>query len=376
MSTARRDAAVPDGAAIVVVGGGVIGLATALRLATSGHSVTVHDDAQERGASWVAAGMLAPVTEAIFGEEELTRLCLAAVPAFERLAVDLETATGDSIGLSRSGTLAAAFNADDRAALDRLTAYRDALGLPSVRVGSTQIRRLEPYLAADVRHGVLVDDDLSVDNRTYLAALHKACAAAGVQVRSERVDSLNSPVLADASLVVVAAGTATAALTGLPVQPVKGQIVRLRIPDALRAQGVGVHHTLRGLVRGSEVYVVPRAHGEVVVGATSEHRGFDTAVTAGGVYELLRNAYELLPVSSEFDFLEASAGLRPGTPDNGPLLGWLDERTIVASGHYRNGILLSALTAEAVACLVSGSPLGEEWAPFAANRFAPNPFDT
>jgi glycine oxidase len=117
------------------------------------------------------------------------------------------------------------------------------------------------------------------------------------------------------------------------------------------------------------VYLVPRASGEVVVGATTEQQGYDVTVTAGAVYELLRNAYELLPISSEFHFVEARAGSRPGTPDNGPLVGNLEPGLIVASGHYRNGILLSALTAAAVVRLVAGESVAEEWKPFDPHRF-------
>jgi glycine oxidase len=131
-----------------------------------------------------------------------------------------------------------------------------------------------------------------------------------------------------------------------------------------------LRHTVRGLVRGNEVYLVPRDSGEVVVGATSEQQGFDVTVTAGGVYELLRNAYELLPISSEFSFVEARAGSRPGTPDNGPLVGEIKPGLIIAAGHYRNGILLSALTAAAVVRLVAGQSLAEEWKAFHPQRFA------
>jgi glycine oxidase len=144
------------------------------------------------------------------------------------------------------------------------------------------------------------------------------------------------------------------------------------VPARLRSSGVVLTRTVRGIVRGSEVYLVPRVGGEVVVGATQEQQGFDTQVTAGGVYELLRNAYELLPISSEFDFVEARAGLRPGTPDNGPLVGPAENGLILAAGHYRNGILLSAMTAEAVVRVVAGQPLAEEWKPFGPDRFSPS----
>ncbi|HEX8079424.1 MAG TPA: glycine oxidase ThiO [Jatrophihabitans sp.] len=368
----------------LLVGGGAIGLAAAYRLAERGFAVRVIDASGGRNASWAAAGMLAPVSEAAFGEQELTRLSLAAVPAFQRLAAELQDRTGQPVGVRTEGTLAVAFNADDRAALDRLTDFRSELGLSTERLSGAAARALEPYLAAGVRGGVLSADDLSVDNRRYLAALRAGAVAAGVRFVTAEVssllwDSTGSRVSGvrtvtgaglRAGVVVLCAGAATGALLPVPVQPVKGQILRLAVPDRLGAAGPVLTRTVRGIVRGSEIYLVPRAGGEVVVGATSEQQGHDTGVTAGGVYELLRNAYELLPISSEFDFVEARAGSRPGTPDNGPILGEVADGLVLATGHYRNGILLSALTADAVAALVSGEPVAPVWRPFGPDRFA------
>ena len=366
----------------LVVGGGVIGLAVAYRLAERGATVLLVDSGS-RGASWAAAGMLAPVTEAAFGEDGLTRLNLAAVPAFRTLAADLADRTGSEVGLRTEGTLAVAFNADDRAALDRLTDFRTGLGLRTERLTGSAVRALEPYLATGVRGGVLAADDLSVDNRRYLATLRAAAVAAGVRFAAAEVTGLlrdragtvtGVQTAADAQLnagtVVLCGGAGTAALLPVPVVPVKGQILRLAVPERLRAAGEVLTHTVRGLVRGSEIYLVPRAGGEVVVGATSEQQGYDTQVTAGGVYELLRNAYELLPISSEFAFVEACAGIRPGTPDNGPILGRVADGLVLATGHYRNGILLSALTAAAVVALLAGEPVAEQWQPFGPDRFA------
>jgi glycine oxidase len=371
-----------SGRTVLVVGGGVIGLASAYRLATAGAAVTLLDDSDTRGASWAAAGMLAPVSEAAFGEQALTRLCVAAVPAFVGLAADLERATGRSVGLRTEGTLAVAFNADDRAALDRLTEFRTALGLQTDPLTAREVRALEPYLATGVRSGVLTADDLSVDNRRYAEALRQACALSGVRFVTATVTGLvrtagrvtgvqldDGVAESAADLVVLCGGAGTQRLLPVGVQPVKGQILRLAVPERLRAAGPVLTRTVRGLVRGSEVYLVPRRDGEVVVGATTEQQGHDTTVTAGGVYELLRNAYELLPISSEFEFLEARAGSRPGTADNGPVLGEWEPGALVATGHYRNGILLSALTALAVTCLVSGHPVAEEWEPFGPHRF-------
>lgn len=365
---------------VLVVGGGVIGLAAAWRLAADGASVQLVDASGAQGASWAAAGMLAPVSEAVFGEQQLTRLAVAAVSAFADLAADLAAATGQDVGLRRDGTLAVALNADDKAALDRLADFRTGLGLRSERLTGSATRRLEPYLAAQVRAGVLAVDDLSVDNRRYVRALQAACDGAGVQRSVGEVTALTRAAdgwtahTADgrtlaAGCVVLCSGAATGRLVDVGIEPVKGQILRLRVPPRLLAAGPVLTRTVRGIVRGAEVYLVPRADGEVVVGATVEHQGHDTTVTAGGVYELLRNAYELLPVSSEFEFVEARAGSRPGTPDNAPVLGALADGLLVASGHYRNGILLSAITATAVADLHAGRPVAPEWEPFHPRRF-------
>jgi len=376
---------------VLVIGGGAIGLAAAYRLAERGASVRLVDAGGDRNASWAAAGMLAPVSEAVFGEDALTRLNLAAVPAFRRFAAELEARTARPVGLRTEGTLAVAFNADDRAALDRLTAFRNGLGLVSERLTGSAARALEPYLAAGVRGAVLAADDLSVDNRRYLGALRAAAEQVGVDFVGAEVTGLlraadGSGRVTDgagrvqgartadgsallATTVVLCGGAVTGRLLDVPVQPVKGQILRLAVPERLRAAGTVLTRTVRGIVRGSEIYLVPRAGGEVVVGATSEQQGHDTSVTAGGVYELLRNAYELLPISSEFEFVEARAGSRPGSPDNGPLVGPVGDGLVLAAGHHRNGILLSALTADAVAAAVAGEPVAAEFAPFDPNRF-------
>lgn len=369
---------------MLIVGAGVIGLAAGYRLARAGHQVSLVDASGSTGSSWAAAGMLAPVSEATFGETELTNLNLAGVPALVRFAAELEAVTGQQLGLRTEGTLVVAFNADDKAALDRLSAYRDRLNLTTERLTGRAVRAVEPYLATDVRAGVLAADDLSVDNRRYLACLRSACEQAGVRTEDATVAEL---VRADgrvigvrlatgqelrADTVLLCSGAATQQLVEVGVQPVKGQILRLAVPPRLRAGGPVLQHTVRGLVRGAEVYLVPRADGEIVVGATSEQQGYDTTVTAGGVYELLRNAYELLPISSEFSFVEARAGTRPGTADNGPLVGELEPGLVLATGHYRNGVLLSALTADAVLALVNGDRLESQWDPFDARRFQPS----
>ncbi|MCW2538697.1 MAG: glycine oxidase ThiO [Frankiales bacterium] len=372
----------PDGVTdVLVVGGGAIGLAIAYRIAAQGLSVRVVDRSGSRGASWVAAGMLAPVSEAMFGEADLTRLNLAGVLAFQSMANEIHERTGQPISVRADGTLTVAFDADDRAALDRLSEYRDSLGLSTTRLSGSQARTLEPFLARSVRGAVLAEDDLSVNNREWVAALRSAGELSGVDYVQGTITGLlrargrvggaisETGGTFRATHTVVAAGALSTDLLDIAVQPVKGQILRLAVPERLRASGGVLTRTIRGIVRGSEVYLVPREDGELVVGATVEQQGYDTSVTAGGIYGLLRDSYELLPISSEFRFVEAIAGSRPGTPDNGPIVGELEPGLIVATGHYRNGILLSALTASAVGDMVHGKPVAEEWHAFRPDRF-------
>jgi glycine oxidase len=183
----------------------------------------------------------------------------------------------------------------------------------------------------------------------------------------------SGPQLVDAPVVVVAAGWQSGAVAGLPdglaaaVRPVKGQLLRLRVPAGMPPV---LSHTVRATVRGADVYLVPRADGEMIVGATSEERGPDRAVTAGAVHDLLHDAMSVVPVTSELALAETCAGLRPGTLDNGPVVGATGvDGLLMATGHYRNGILLSAVTADAVAGVLAGQRPAEEWEPFSPQRF-------
>ena len=353
---------------VAIVGGGVIGLATAWRAAQGGLSVAVVDQSAGRGASWIAAGMLAPVTEAHYGEEALLGLNLDSAGRYPAFVAELEAASGTSVGYSTSGTLAVALDAGDRAVLAELHAYQQRLGLDSDLLSGRECRTLEPMLAPTVRAGLLVTGDHSVDPRRLTAALHTAGHRAGVRFLEQQATATTSSsvTLADgttiaAGSVLLAAGCWTPALTGLPGRPVKGHVVRLR--------GAGfLQRTVRGVVRGFDVYVVPRDDGEVVIGATVEEMGFDTSVRVGCVYELLRDAHELLPGITELELVECGAGLRPGSPDNAPLVGRLADGRFVATGHYRNGILLTPVTADAVTELLAGGQLPAVMAPFSPDR--------
>ncbi|MEU7854687.1 FAD-dependent oxidoreductase [Nonomuraea sp. NPDC049141] len=445
----------------IVVGGGIVGLSIAWRLARSGRPVTVVDPAPASGASHAAAGMLAPVSEVTYTEEPLLRLGLASLrrwPSFaSELAADagLEAGTGFGAGTGLEadgsepsgpgasdeamrglsdaaragldfrvdGTLAVAFGTDDLAALGELAAFMEKLGLPVERLTGRECRRLEPMLAPSVRGGLLARGDAWVDPRRVTTALLAALDRLGVPLVRARVSELlrdgdkvvgvrltpadpspapDRPLTLDRSpapdgppaqdparrtphahqlsgedpvrpappvgedaipasdptqanvpdeirgeRVVLAAGAWSAGLVDVPVRPVKGQIMRLRSPQPLLGRCV------RGTVHGASVYLVPRGDGELVVGATQEELGFDTRVTAGGLYELLRDARELVPGVTELEVADVEAGLRPGTPDNVPLIGPSGTPGLVlATGHHRGGVLLAPLTAAIV--------LGEE----------------
>jgi glycine oxidase len=371
---------------VVVAGGGVIGTAIAWRAAAAGLDVVLVDPGRGDAASLVAAGMLAPVSESLFGEGALLRVNLLAVRRFPSFAAELEQATGHDVGLRGEGTLAIAYDPGDFEALKRLTAFRRSVGLHAEELDSRDCRKLEPFLTPDVRGGVLFAGDWSVDNRRYAAALRAAAAAAKVRLHSGRVAAVRvrdgrviGARLADGSDVdsaalVVAAGCWSGTVDGLPgplrsvVRPVKGQLLRLRHPAGMPPV---ISHTIRATVRGMDVYLVPRADGELVVGATSEERGPDLTVTAGAVHDLLHDAMSVLPVTSELILAETCAGLRPGTPDNGPIVGGSGvDGLLLATGHYRNGVLMSPVTADAAVALLTGQPPAPEWDPFTPRRFA------
>ncbi|WLS47628.1 glycine oxidase ThiO [Micromonospora profundi] len=360
-STESVERARPD---VAVIGAGPIGLAIAWRCAVRGLRVALHDPAPGSGASAVAAGMLAPVSEAYFGERQLTDLLVASAARWPAFAAELTEATGADLGYRTDGTLLVGLTGDDLAEARRLWAYQQGLGLPVTALRSTELRHHEPALAPRVRGGALAPTDHQVDPRMLVPALRTAAQRAGVALVPRAVDSLSD---VDADLIVVAAGCGSAALTGLPVRPVKGQILRLRAPGGVAP---GFRHVIRGYADGEPVYLVPRTDGEVVLGATVEERS-DTGVTAGAVQRLLRAGVDLLPELAEYDLVEAVAGLRPGTPDNAPILGPLPGRpdVLAATGHHRHGIVLTPITADLIADLVVTGVPDPLLAPFGADRF-------
>ena len=391
-----------DRADVVVVGAGVIGLASAWRMAQRGLSVTVVDPAPGGGASAVAAGMLAPVTEARLGEDALLRLNLASWRRWPAFAAEVEAAGGGSIGYRAHGTLVLAVDGDDRSLLDDLVARQRAMGLEVTTLRGREARAAEPGVAPGVRAGAVAAGERSVDPEALVAALVRAAAGAGVTSVAGRVDrvltepgatapggpgsagspngggrvrgvALDGGAVVEAPWVVVAAGSWSAGLAGLPadvrppVRPVKGEILVLRQPPGEPL----ITRTLRGIVHGSSIYLVPRDDGRVVVGATVGERGWDTRVTAGGTYELLRDALALVPGLDDAELVAARTGLRPGSPDDLPILGTSTVGGLVlATGHYRSGILLTPISADAVAAVVTGEPVPPEVLACDPGRFA------
>lgn len=370
---------------VLVIGGGIIGLVTAWRAAQRGFATAVVDPAPGGGAARVAAGMLAAVTELHHGEQTLLGLNLASARRYPDFAAELTELTGQDLGYRRCGTLAVALDADDRAHLRELHALQRASGLESEWLSGRECRRLEPMLAPGVRGGLRVDGDHQVDPRRLSAALVTACERAGVVFRRDWAERLRvtgeraaGVVTRDgtslaAEQVVLAGGSLSGRLAGLPrdvvppVRPVKGQVLRLSVPQRYAPF---LSRTVRAVVRGSQVYLVPRENGELVVGATSEELGWDTTVTAGGVYELLRDAHELVPGITELPLTETRAGLRPGSPDNAPLLGPTQLAGLsLATGHYRNGVLLTPVTGDAMAHVLATGELPDEARPFTPRRF-------
>ena len=368
METSQADNRNEDDFDVVVVGAGIIGLSCAWELHNRGASVIVLDASNPgSGPTRVAGGMLAPVGELDFGEPALLEMNLISAGQYPEFVSSVERCCGGVIGYRRMGGLHVALDRDEAAGLKRSHGLQLDSGLASEWLGPQAARDLEPGLAPNLTGAINVPDDGAVDPRVLVSGLLEALKAEGVPVRSGievtglkrshgRVESVE---LADGSklrarTVVAAVGARSGEAAWLPadcrppVRPVKGQVLELRGDPG---------DPVCGRILASErVYIVPRRDGRLIIGATSEEMGFDTTVTAGGVHELLREAYRLLPDVAELEFIEATAGLRPATHDNLPVVGATAvEGLLIATGHYRNGILLAPLTARTIADLSEGA---------------------
>ena len=406
MSTSASDG-------VLVIGGGVIGLSIAWRAAQRGMRVTLADPAPGSGASYAAAGMITPISEAAYAEKELFRLGRESQRRYPAFAAELTAITGEPVGYRQTGTLQVAYDADDLAVLGEYQALQEYFGIPARRLTARECRHEEPMLDPSIRGGLLAADDASVDPRLLTSALLAAAAMAGADIiRQPAAEILSASGRAAgarlgdgtrilARWVVLAAGWNSGSIEGLPagaappLRPVKGQILRLRSAPGrfgtaqagtagASTSGAGgastgdldnppglLARSVRGIVRGSSVYLVPRQSGELVIGATQEELGADTRVTAGGIWELLRDARTIVPGITELELAEAVAGLRPGTPDNAPVLGPSAlPGLVLATGHFRAGVLLAPVTADVITSYLTTQRLPDLAAPFTAQRFA------
>ena len=366
----------------IVIGGGVIGLSIGWLLQRSGHDVAIVEKGDPGGgASAVAAGMLAPITEATFGEEDLLNLNLESAKRFPDFLSTLTAASSVNVDLETEGTMFCAQDNDRVSVIERIFAYQRDLGLDVQMLTSDEARTIEGSLHPGLRSAVLAKGDLAVDPRLLCEALTVAFSEAGGQlIQAEakelaRADGHVAGVIIDdavhiyATHTILAAGCWSSQLGGLPevleraVRPVKGQTLRLRPPP-------GEPPIVSHIIRTDEVYLVPRSSGELVVGATVEEKGFDTSLTAGAVRGLLEAAEEIVPGVRDMEVVETGVGLRPGSRDNAPLLGIVEEGLIAATGHFRNGILLTPITALSITQLVTTGKTPGLIAPFSPLRFS------
>jgi glycine oxidase len=371
---------------VVVIGGGIIGLAVGWKAAAAGLRVSVCDPAPGHGASWAAAGMLAPIAEASVQEAPMVTLGQCSLGLWPDFADGLSGESGIDVGLRREGGLQLAFSDDDQRVIAETLEIHQMLGLESEWCSSRACRRLEPFVSPRVRGGLLVNGDWQVDPRLVVAALVEALARRGGRLRRASVSRVvidadtggaDGVVLEDGTTiacgaVVVAAGAHSATVAGLPlvavppIRPVKGEIIRLQAAPA----GPPFERVISASVYGRRLYLVPRTHGEIVVGATMQEAGFDTTVRAGAVHDLLHDAAEVVPALAELPFTEAIAGLRPTTPDNAPVIGPTPVPDLfLATGHFRHGVLLAPFTAEAVVAALLGKDVPVEAAAFGVERF-------
>jgi glycine oxidase len=364
---------------VLIVGGGTIGLSIGWELARAGVPVTLFDrDTPGRGASWKAGGMLAPTAELQFEEPDLYRLNRESLRRWPAFVEALEEDTDVDLGFRTEGTLTVAPDEDSATAMERVYRFQQKIGADVERLSGAEARDREPFLAPHVA-GAVYTEDVQVDNRALVNALREGVENHGGRIRAEtpiatiQPDSTQPAVVTESGerieghRVIVAAGAWSRQIDGLdegvrpPVRPVKGQVIDLE-------------HTrpfdLRHVVRGPDAYLVPKANGRLVVGATSEEKGFETDVTAGGLYNLLEGAIELVPGIRELSVRTLDVGLRPGTRDNTPLLGPSGTPGVLyATGHYRHGILLTPVTAQEIANLVHTGTISEWLEPFLPSRF-------
>jgi len=365
---------------VAVVGGGIIGLGIAWQLARRGRPVTVFDKGTAgRAASWVAAGMLAPVSEFGFENEDFLDFGQRSMEMFPRYLSELADDSGRVVRLDTRGTLVVGFHRDDTERIRRIYDFREHKGLPVVWMTGSEAREMEPLLSPRASAAMWLPEDYQVDNRLVVDALKQALVRAGGVLREHtEVTSILTHGGRCAGVVtgegehpagttVLAAGCWSGGVGGIPgelvpkVRPVKGQIVTLRTDPTYDFQRV---------IRAPDAYILPKGDGRLLIGATEEEMGFDTTPTAGPVMRLIERAWEAVPSIYDLPIDGVDAGLRPGTRDHEPLIGDSGmDGLLFATGHYRHGILLAPITAYALSDMITDGKTPDWLEPFAPMRF-------
>jgi glycine oxidase len=361
---------------LAIAGGGLIGASIALELADAGLRVAIFDKNNPgREASWAGAGILSPAPEsrAMISLVPLAKASMALYPEFvERV----EEISGENVGFRPKGTLQAVFGANAREELSTLIALQHGLGLKAEPLRADDARELEPALSEEIEAAALRPDEASVDNRALTHAALTSAKKAGVEVFAHcgaraiwrEGDRCAGIILHDekvsAKWTIIAAGCFSAGIAGAdsfaPVRPAKGQMV------ALRSDAVAIERVLWS----ENVYLVPRNDGRILAGATVEYIGFDKEVTAGGIEKMLAAAIELAPGLANAQIEETWAGLRPDSPDHLPILGPADlDGLLIATGHFRSGILLTPITARLVREWITTDRVSVDWERFSPLRF-------
>jgi len=358
-----------------------MGLGIAWRLAQADCSVTIYDRGEAgHGASWAAAGMLAAAVETEPGEEELLVLTLESQRMWPGFARELEAASGISVNYRDEGTIVIALTRDDAEQLRHTYDFQKSLDLELQWLSGAEARRREPHLRPGMSGAVFSPRDHQVENRLLVQSLAEAARRAGVMVYEnlsvrevEIIGGRARAVVTEhgrdpADVVILAAGAWSREIAGIPpahlppVRPIKGQMLALRMDLAAPL--------LRHVIWAPRSYLVPREDGRLIIGGTVEERGFDDTLTAGGLLALLEGAWRAVPGIEELPVAETWVGFRPGSRDDAPMLGPSGiDGLVVATGHHRNGILLTPLTAETVSAYVLTGRLPPILQPFSPERF-------
>jgi glycine oxidase len=363
-----------------IIGGGIIGLSTGWQLAKKGFHVEILEKEKEfKGAAWVSAGMLAPQAELGFEEFDYFSLCIESLKLYPKFLEELEADSGIKVPLKRCGTLMAAFDRDQTERLKRIKDFRQKVNLPGKWLTGSEAKEIEPLLSPKCTCGLLFEEDAEVDNRKLLEALKQAFINCGGELFEEHtVESVNiinnkaeslhfHGIDAKYDSILLAAGSWLSKVKGLEflsccnIKPVKGQIISLKTSASFN---------LKHAVRANDVYIVEKSDERIIIGATVEDYGYDRAITAGAVLELLENAWEAVPGISELEIISVDAGLRPGSLDNQPILGKTEvENLFIAGGHYRSGVLLAPITAYNMANMIAGDKHSDMIKHFSVKRF-------